>query len=82
MKSNSLLKIAAAVLILSASMSATEAAFAQSGSSAPVTVTGKVVDENGEPMAGAYIMVSGTSSGTVADADGAFSISAPSSGTI
>jgi TonB-linked SusC/RagA family outer membrane protein len=39
-----------------------------------VTVTGKVTDENGEPMPGATITIEGSTSGTVTDIDGNFSI--------
>ncbi|MGN0190048.1 MAG: SusC/RagA family TonB-linked outer membrane protein, partial [Candidatus Cryptobacteroides sp.] len=39
-------------------------------------VTGTVLDENGEPMAGAYVLVSGSTNGTVTDASGKFSIDA------
>jgi TonB-linked SusC/RagA family outer membrane protein len=37
-------------------------------------VTGIVVDETGEPLAGASVFVKGTSVGTVTDADGKFSL--------
>lgn len=40
-------------------------------------VSGTVVDEQGEPVVGASIRVSGTNTGTITDVDGNFSISAP-----
>ncbi len=40
-------------------------------------VKGHVEDENGDPMIGVTIMISGTKSGTVTDLDGNFSIEAP-----
>lgn len=40
-------------------------------------VTGTVIDENGEPLPGATILIKGTSQGTVSDASGRFRISAP-----
>ncbi len=40
-------------------------------------VSGTVTDENGEPVVGAAVRVSGTKTGTVTDVDGNFSISAP-----
>ncbi len=39
------------------------------------TVTGKVVDEQGEPIPGASIVVKGTTTGTISDMDGDFSLS-------
>ncbi|SHN33259.1 TonB-linked outer membrane protein, SusC/RagA family [Cyclobacterium lianum] len=41
---------------------------------APIDVTGTVKDENGEPLPGATITVENTSTGTVSDIDGNFSI--------
>ncbi|MDR2969241.1 MAG: secretin and TonB N-terminal domain-containing protein [Tannerellaceae bacterium] len=40
-------------------------------------ITGVVRDENGEPVIGASIAVKGTSTGTVSDIDGAFSLDVP-----
>ena len=45
-------------------------------------VTGKVADAQGKPVAGATIMIDGTSTGTTSAADGRFSISAPANGTL
>lgn len=39
------------------------------------TVTGKIIDEKGEPIIGANILIRGTSNGAISDADGKFSIS-------
>ena len=41
------------------------------------TVTGKVVDKNGEPIIGANIVVKGTNNGTITDVDGNFTLVAP-----
>ena len=42
-------------------------------------ITGKVVDaDNGEPLIGASVVIAGTSTGTVTDLDGSFSINAKS----
>ena len=41
------------------------------------TVSGTVVDENGDPVVGAAVRVDGTKTGTATDIDGHFSISAP-----
>ena len=42
-----------------------------------VTVTGTVVDETGEPLLGTGVVVKGTTTGTTADFDGNFSLTAP-----
>ena len=39
------------------------------------TITGNIVDSNGQPIIGATVMVKGTSSGTVSDMDGNFTLS-------
>ena len=41
------------------------------------TVTGKVTDENGEPIIGATIMLKGTDTGVVSDTNGRYSINVP-----
>src|SRR3712207_6343291 len=38
------------------------------------TISGKVVDESGQPLPGVNIVVRGTTTGTVTDADGAYSL--------
>ena len=43
---------------------------------APVKVTGKVTDSNGTPLPGVTVMVKGTTTGTVTDADGKFALDA------
>jgi TonB-linked SusC/RagA family outer membrane protein len=47
---------------------------------AQTRVTGKVVDENGEPVIGASILVKGTTIGTVTDIDGNFTLTVPAEG--
>ncbi|MBE6237745.1 MAG: SusC/RagA family TonB-linked outer membrane protein, partial [Bacteroidales bacterium] len=42
-----------------------------------VNVKGIVLDENGWPLTGAYVLVQGTSNGTLTDLDGNFEITAP-----
>ena len=37
-------------------------------------ITGKVTDESGEPVVGAYVLVKGTNSGTMTDYDGSYSL--------
>ncbi|MCF2603804.1 TonB-dependent receptor [Parabacteroides distasonis] len=41
------------------------------------TVTGRVVDKNGDPIIGANVVVKGTTQGTVTDIDGHYSIATP-----
>ena len=45
-------------------------------------VTGTVADAEGKPVAGATVLVDGTSTGTTSAANGRFSISAPANGTL
>lgn len=60
-------------LLLSLSM----VLFAVSFALAQRTVTGMVTDSDSEPLIGASILVKGTSSGTVTDIDGKYSIKVP-----
>ena len=57
------------VLILSAFLMMCTFAFAQQG-----TVTGKVIDDLGEPVIGANVIVKGTTTGIITDVDGNFSL--------
>lgn len=50
--------------------------------SAQVRVQGTVVDEAGEPIIGATVLVKGTNQGTVTDVDGSFTLTAPAGGTL
>jgi TonB-dependent SusC/RagA subfamily outer membrane receptor len=43
-----------------------------------ITITGIVTDKDGEPLPGTAVMIKGTSQGTVTDANGAYSLSVPS----
>lgn len=45
------------------------------------TITGKIVDQNNEPLIGASVLVKGTSSGTATDVDGSFTLNVPDGGT-
>ena len=42
-----------------------------------ITVSGTITLQNGEPLPGASVVVKGTSTGTIADADGNFSLNIP-----
>lgn len=45
-------------------------------------VEGKVVDEQGEPIVGAAVLIEGTTSGSITDVDGNFVLSVPSKDAI
>ncbi|WP_245189639.1 SusC/RagA family TonB-linked outer membrane protein [Lunatimonas salinarum] len=45
-------------------------------------VSGTVLDPNGDPMPGVSVLVQGTTTGTVTDLDGKFSINVPDGGTL
>lgn len=47
-----------------------------------ITVTGTVVDERGEPLPGAFVLVPGTTNGTSIDANGKFSINVSAGGSL
>ncbi len=49
---------------------------------AQISVSGKITDEKGQSIPGASIVVKGTTTGTISDLDGNFSISIPSFGTV
>jgi len=57
------------VFLLSAFFLMCTMAFAQQG-----TVTGKVIDELGEPVIGANVLVKGTTTGVISDIDGNFTL--------
>ncbi|NJO91214.1 MAG: SusC/RagA family TonB-linked outer membrane protein [Chloroflexia bacterium] len=46
------------------------------------TITGKVTDENNDPIVGANVLVKGTNNGTITDMDGVFNITAPEDATL
>ncbi|MEO1655729.1 MAG: carboxypeptidase-like regulatory domain-containing protein, partial [Bacteroidota bacterium] len=47
-----------------------------------ITVTGQVTDQNGESLPGVYILIKGSTQGTVTDYDGKFSITADANATL
>ena len=63
--------------ILALSLSTVVAAFAQN-----VTVTGRVVDEQDEPMIAAGVVQKGTTNGTTTDLDGQFRLVVPKGATV
>ena len=65
----------AAIVVLGALVSTGTSAFAQTaGSASSVTITGKVVDTDGQPLPGASVLIKGTTNGVSTDADGKFAI--------
>jgi hypothetical protein len=46
------------------------------------TITGKVTDENGQPLPGVTVVVKGTTTGTVTNADGEFNLQIPESADV
>lgn len=46
------------------------------------TINGRVLDENGEPLPGASVLVKGTATGTVTSLDGNYSLSVPDDATL
>lgn len=49
---------------------------------AQVTITGKVTDENGEPLPGATVLEKGTNNGTITDVQGGFSLDVSGEATL
>jgi TonB-linked SusC/RagA family outer membrane protein len=45
-------------------------------------ITGKVTDENGEPIIGANVAVAGTTTGVITDIDGKFTLTVPQASTL
>ena len=77
MKQKQLMKrtVSALLMLLTLSLSA----WAQEG----INVTGTVVDESGEPVIGASVVLKGKSgSGTITDFDGVFSLTVPKENSV
>lgn len=47
-----------------------------------VNISGRVVDQNGDPVVGASVVVKGTTTGVVTDASGSYSITTPTEGVL
>lgn len=56
--------------------------FAASTMLAQRDVQGAIIDQTGEPLIGASVLVKGTATGTVTDIDGKYSIKVPADGTV
>jgi len=72
------LRITRMVLSLMFGLLFSVCAFAQQ----PTSITGKVIDENGQPVIGANVVVKGTTNGTVTDMDGNFNLNASQGSTL
>lgn len=48
----------------------------KTGTATPVKITGTIVDDNNEPVIGANVSIKGTTTGTITDMDGKFSLEA------
>lgn len=57
-------------------------AMAQTSQGSNVTIKGRVVDNNGQPIVGAAVLQTGTTNGTVTDIDGNYSLVAPSNANL
>ena len=62
------------LMLCTAFLGGTIPAFAQQGGK---KITGQVIDENKEPMIGVSILIVGTSTGTVTDFDGNYTLNVP-----
>jgi TonB-linked SusC/RagA family outer membrane protein len=49
---------------------------------AQVKITGRVVDNNGDPIPGANVVIKGTTVGAVSDSNGNYTVSAPDAGAV
>lgn len=47
-----------------------------------ITVTGRVIDQDGNPLIGATVLLKGSSTGTVTDIDGNYSLDVPDEGAV
>ena len=47
-----------------------------------ITVSGKVYDQNGQPVIGVGVLVKGTGTGAITDVDGGFELTVPSEGSV
>ena len=62
------------LMLCTALLGGTISVFAQQGGK---RITGQVIDENKEPMIGVSILIVGTSTGTVTDFDGNYTLNVP-----
>jgi TonB-linked SusC/RagA family outer membrane protein len=78
-----LLKILCLVLFFSTKLMAGDALSSnRSGSLSGIKITGKVTDEEGAPLPSATILLKGTTTGVITQADGTYTINVPSSSSV
>lgn len=83
MNKSIILRLSVMLVALVAAFSvATLPAYAQAAGGGKVSVSGKIVDRNGDPLPGAGVLVKGTTTGTVADLDGNYVIAVSPSQTL
>ncbi len=70
------------LLLLGAAATSAFAAPVQAVQNDNVTISGQVVDENGEGVPGAGIVVKGTTNGTITDIDGNFTLNVPADAVV
>ena len=68
-----------AVLLCAVSLLIGGRLYAQPGS---IKVSGKVYDQNDRPVIGAGVMIKGTNTGAITDADGSFTLTVPGEKTV
>ena len=60
----------------------TSSTFSTDATLIEITVTGKVTDQGGNPLIGATVLLKGSSTGTVTDIDGNYSLDVPDEGAV
>jgi len=70
MKKRRIKKLFGGIMVITLSLIMSLPSFAQA-----VTITGSVTDQSGQPLAGTYVRVQGTQTGTVTDGNGNYSLS-------
>ena len=71
------------VALVSALVATSISAYAQTDKDAASrTVTGKVLDQNGDPVIGAMVVLEGTTNGSSTDLDGNFSLNIKKNGAV
>ena len=75
-----LMSVTAGYEAVAAPVSGGGEALSTAGQTDGTTVTGVVTDDQGEPLIGASVLIKGTTTGSITDIDGKFSIDIPAEG--